>query len=183
MVNKQRAFCFVFYNHTPHARAACASVRPAAGRPVELAGSAGGLGIVLSLVEVNKKRTPKAKINNKYPPLGLTHRLCVFGTEDEGGVWEVATHGTVQHNKSTEYDVQCRRGRFFRIYENPTTDRILRFPTRHPPPPCCSMGGTPISSSAVRRRARRRQPTLYRALHDGRPVFWCCQVLANLVTV
>ena len=26
-------------------------------------------------------------------------------------------------------------------------------------------------------------PTLYRALHDGRPVFWCWRVLANSVTV
>ena len=34
------------------------------------------------LVKVKKKRTPGAQINNKYPPLGLTHRLClcVLGT-------------------------------------------------------------------------------------------------------
>ena len=74
----------------------------------------------------------------------------------------VAREGIYMTRHRTHADMQFRRGRFPRISENPTTDRILRFPTRHPPPPCCSMGGTPISSSAVRRRARRRQPSCER---------------------
>ena len=58
----------------------------------------------------------------------------------------------------------ARAAVFSRISKNPTTNRILRIPTRHPPPPCCSMGGTPISRNAVRRRARRRQPSCERRL-------------------
>ena len=46
--------------------------------------------------------------------------------------------------------------------------------------------GTTASQSSLtttHHTTRRRTPTLYRALHDGRPVFWCWRVLANSVTV
>ena len=82
MVIRKRAF--LFHNH---ARACVrASVRPCVrpsavrGRPAWLAGSAGGLGIWFSLVALKKKRRSKAPAGINYPPLGLTHRLCVSGT-------------------------------------------------------------------------------------------------------